>query len=80
VNQFAEVVDKVLLGAEVALTEIFEVSVIELLELQAIILKTKCFGLESEHPMAKLYIAEMAAEQNKWKPLMRSTFAGTSLA
>jgi hypothetical protein len=63
VDQFTEVTDEVLLSVGIPFAEIFEVNIIEFLELQAIILKIKCFGRENEHPMAKLYIAEMAAGQ-----------------
>jgi len=60
---------KVLLSAAIALAQTLEVSVIELLELQAIILKIKCFASpDSKQPMAKLYIAEAKVQQIKSKP------------
>jgi hypothetical protein len=56
-------VDKVLLSAEIALAEVFEVSVVELLELQAIILKIKCFPAERANSQWQNYTSPTSQPQ-----------------
>jgi hypothetical protein len=69
VNQLTEVMNKVLLSAAIALAQTIEVSVIELLELQAMVLKIKCFvSPASKQPMAKLYIARMQKQKFRRNP------------
>ncbi|HYK37760.1 MAG TPA: hypothetical protein VEV40_17515 [Alloacidobacterium sp.] len=59
-NQFTKVLNKVLLGAAIALAQAIEVSVIELLELQAIVLKIKCFSAQTANTQWQNYTSGKA--------------------
>src|SRR5277367_132269 len=74
VNQFTEVKYKVLLSAAIALAQTVEVSVIELLELQAIILKIKCFPAQTSNTQWQNYTSR-GGNRSKLSE-MRQSMAG----